>query len=83
MRDRTNYQKLKTGKISRELIDIVSGGRGMIKSRSIIPHSPTDRGLLRTPDHGERATGIHMTGTLHLIGKLLDLKLEKNSEFYP
>jgi hypothetical protein len=54
-------------------MDIVSGGMGMIKLRSIIPHSSTDRRLLRTPNHVDRATGIHMTGTLHLIGKLIYL----------
>ena len=63
---------------------MVSGGMGRIKLRSIIPHSPTDHGLLRTPNHVDRATGIHMTGTLHLIGKLIYLnKVREKLEFYP
>jgi hypothetical protein len=38
--------------------DIVSGWMGMIKSRSIIPHSPTDHGPLPT-DHSPRTTPHH------------------------
>jgi hypothetical protein len=40
--------------------DIVSRWMGTIESRSIIPHSPTDRGPQTTPHHVARATGIDM-----------------------
>lgn len=40
--------------------DIVSGWMGTRESRSIIPHSPTNRGLRTTPHHVARATGIDM-----------------------
>jgi len=39
---------------------IVSGCMGMIKSRSIIPHSPTDYSRLPTPYHSG-VTGIDIT----------------------
>jgi len=41
--------------------NIVSGGMGMIKSRSIIPHPPTPHGPLPTPHHSG-VTGIDITG---------------------
>jgi hypothetical protein len=42
---------------------IVSGCMGMIKSRSIIPHSPTDHSQRTTPYHSG-VTGIDITSRI-------------------
>jgi hypothetical protein len=51
---------------------IVSGCMGMIKSRSIIPHSPTDHGPRTTPPSCMSVTGIDIIGFLALAtGKFI------------
>src|SRR6476661_7722813 len=47
--------------------NIVSGCMGTIKSRSIIPHSPTPDFRLPTPNHSG-VTGFDITGKINRIG---------------